>query len=79
MIRCNTYVLHQLRGEDMAKQLVRSQTNRKIAGVCGGLGEPVDIDPIFIRVIFVISLFWGGLGLIVYLVMWLLMPDTPKA
>lgn len=63
----------------MAKQLVRSQTNRKIAGVCGGLGEHFDIDPIFIRVIFVISLFWGGLGLIVYLVMWLLMPDTPKA
>ncbi len=63
----------------MSKPLVRSRTNRKIAGVCGGLGEHFDMDPIFIRAIFVVSLFFGGLGLLTYLVLWFLMPDAPLA
>ncbi|HLB56936.1 MAG TPA: PspC domain-containing protein [Coxiellaceae bacterium] len=60
----------------MAKQLFRSKTNCKIAGVCGGLGEFFDIDPIFFRAIFLISAFFGGLGIIIYLVLWLLMPEA---
>lgn len=60
----------------MAKQLFRSKINCKIAGVCGGLGEFFDIDPIFFRAIFLISAFFGGLGIIIYLVLWLLMPEA---
>ena len=60
----------------MARQLFRSRANRKIAGVCGGLGEFFDIDPIFLRAIFLISAFFGGLGIIIYLVLWLLMPEA---
>lgn len=61
----------------MAKQLFRSRANRKIAGVCGGLGEHFDMDPIFIRATFLVSIFFGGLGLLIYLVLWLLMPEQP--
>lgn len=60
----------------MAKQLIRSKTNRKIAGVCGGLGEFFDMDPIFFRAVFLVSILFGGLGFVLYLVMWLLMPEA---
>lgn len=63
----------------MAKQLFRSKTNRKIAGVCGGLGEFFDIDPVFFRAIFLISAFFGGLGLIIYIVLWILMPEASSS
>lgn len=59
----------------MPKQLFRSKTNCKIAGVCGGLGEFFDIDPVIFRIVFVVSFFFGGLGLLIYIVMWLLMPE----
>ena len=63
----------------MAKHLMRSKSNRKIAGVCGGLGEFFDVDPIFFRALFLISAFFGGLGIIAYIVLWILMPlDSAK-
>ncbi|MCX7121789.1 MAG: PspC domain-containing protein [Gammaproteobacteria bacterium] len=60
----------------MAKQLFRSKTNRKIAGVCGGLGEFFDVDPIFFRAAFLVSILCGGLGLLIYIMMWILMPEA---
>lgn len=63
----------------MVKRLFRSKTNRKIAGVCGGLGEFFDIDPIFFRAIFLVSAFFGGLGLIIYIVLWILMPESASS
>lgn len=63
----------------MAKQLFRSKTNCKIAGVCGGLGKFFDIDPIFFRAIFLVSAFFGGLGLIIYIVLWVLMPESQSS
>jgi len=57
------------------KKLYRSSTNKKIAGVCGGLAEYFGIDATIIRVIFVILLLPGGLpGLIPYLILWVVMP-----
>lgn len=61
------------------KKLYRSTADRKIAGVCGGLAEYLDIDPTIIRVIFVILLLPGGLpGFIPYIILWLVVPDKPK-
>ena len=60
----------------MTKQLFRSKINRKIAGVCGGLGEFFDMDPIFFRAIFLVSILFGGLGFFIYIVMWILMPEA---
>jgi phage shock protein PspC (stress-responsive transcriptional regulator) len=57
------------------KKLYRSQDERMIAGVCGGLGEFLGIDPTIIRLIFVVATIWGGAGAIVYLIMLLVVPD----
>jgi phage shock protein PspC (stress-responsive transcriptional regulator) len=59
------------------KRLYRSRDERMIAGVCGGLGEYLSIDPTIIRLLFVLSTFWGGSGFIAYLVMMVLIPEEP--
>ncbi len=58
----------------MAKKLYRSRTDRKIWGVCGGLGKYFDMDPTIIRILFVASLFIGSLGFWVYIIMALVVP-----
>ncbi|MDQ4037244.1 MAG: PspC domain-containing protein, partial [Actinomycetota bacterium] len=52
----------------------RSGTDKMIAGVCGGIAEHTDIDPVYIRLAFLVSLFWGGIGLFVYIAAAVLMP-----
>jgi len=62
------------------KRLYRSTTDRKIAGVCGGLAEYFNIDPTLVRVIFVILLLPGGLpGFVPYVILWIVVPWKPKA
>jgi phage shock protein PspC (stress-responsive transcriptional regulator) len=56
-------------------RLRRSRTDRKVAGVAGGLGRHLDIDPLILRVAFVVLVFFGGAGLIVYGACWLLVPE----
>ncbi len=58
------------------QRLTRSQTNRVIAGVCGGLGEYFGIDPTIIRIIFVIMALPGGApGILLYIILWVIMPE----
>src|SRR5713226_8373401 len=57
----------------MSRRLERSRANRVIAGVCGGIGEYLDIDPTFVRVVMVI-LGLGGVGILIYIVLLVLMP-----
>ena len=70
---------HHLRhhGHVDGRQLTRSRVNRRIAGVCGGIGEYFDIDPTLVRVIFVLVTFLGLAGIIVYVVLWIVMPEAP--
>ncbi|HUX35588.1 MAG TPA: PspC domain-containing protein [Candidatus Paceibacterota bacterium] len=56
------------------KKLYRSRTDRIIAGVCGGLGEFFNIDPVLFRIVFIVLLFSGGSGILIYLVMMLIIP-----
>jgi phage shock protein PspC (stress-responsive transcriptional regulator) len=56
-------------------RLRRSRADRKLAGVAGGLGRHLDIDPLILRVAFVVLVFFGGAGLIVYAACWLLVPE----
>jgi phage shock protein C len=60
-----------------SQKLTKSTTNRMIAGVCGGIGEYLDVDPTIVRVLYVvISLFSAGFpGLIVYIALALIMPE----
>jgi phage shock protein C len=61
------------------RRLLRSTADRKLFGVCGGLGEYFDIDPTFVRILFVIfTLMSFGFGILVYLVLLLSMPERPR-
>ena len=59
-------------------RLRRSLTDRKVAGVAGGLGRHLDLDPVILRVAFVVLVFFGGAGLILYGAMWLLVPEEGR-
>ena len=60
------------------KRLYRSRKNRVIAGVCGGIAEYLDVDPVLIRVIAVVLLFAGGGSLIAYIIGIIIIPDESK-
>lgn len=55
-------------------RLTRSSEDRLIAGVCGGLAAYLDIDSTLVRLAFVILIFASGIGLPIYLILWLIMP-----
>jgi phage shock protein C len=57
------------------KRLYRSRHDRMIAGICGGLGDYFNLDPMIFRAIFLLLLFGGGAGLMIYLVMWVIVPE----
>ena len=61
------------------KKLYRSRQNRKIAGVCGGLGEYFTIDPTLVRLAVIFFSLWWGVGLLLYLIAWFIMPEEPKS
>jgi phage shock protein C len=62
---------------DPTRKLYRSKTNRKLAGVCGGLAQYFNIDATLIRVLFVLLAVLGGSGLVLYLAMWIIVPKEP--
>ena len=55
------------------KKLYRNNVDSKIAGVCSGIGDYFEIDPIIIRLLFLLGLFLGG-GFIVYIIGWIIIP-----
>jgi phage shock protein C len=62
---------------DPTRKLYRSKTNRKLAGICGGLAEYFGVDATLIRVLFVLLAVLGGTGLVLYLAMWIIVPNQP--
>jgi len=59
------------------RRLYRSRTDRKLAGVCGGLAQYFNTDATVIRVLFVVLAVLGGGGLLIYLAMWIIVPSEP--
>jgi phage shock protein C len=60
------------------KRLYRSTTDKMIAGVCGGIADYFNIDPVIVRIIAVILLLPGGLpGFIPYIILWVVVPEKP--
>ncbi|MFC2130845.1 PspC domain-containing protein [Bacteroidota bacterium] len=59
----------------MQKKLHRSRKDRMIAGVCGGIAEYFDVDPVIIRVLFVVLTIGPGIGLLAYIVLWIVVPQ----
>jgi phage shock protein C len=60
------------------RKLYRSRNQRMVAGVCGGLAEYFNVDATMIRVLFLVLTVVGGSGLVIYLVMWIIVPDVGK-
>ncbi|CAN5463957.1 PspC domain-containing protein [soil metagenome] len=60
------------------RKLYRSRKEKIIAGVCGGLAEHFDLDPTWIRLAFVVCFFLAGSALVIYVVMWLIVPVRPE-
>jgi phage shock protein C len=58
-------------------RLYRSQTDRMVAGVCGGLAKYFNVDPTVIRLVFVVLALAGGPGLLLYLILWIITPIEP--
>ncbi len=62
-----------------SKKLYRSRTDKMIAGVCGGLGKYLSVDPTLVRLIFALLVFLGvGSGLLVYLILMIVVPLEPE-
>ncbi|MBM3291989.1 PspC domain-containing protein [Candidatus Bathyarchaeota archaeon] len=58
------------------RKLYRSSHNRILAGVCGGLGEYFNVDPTLVRLIWVVFTLLYGVGLLAYLVAWIVIPES---
>jgi phage shock protein C len=63
----------------MRKRLVRSSTDKKIAGVCAGLADYFDLDVTIIRVVWLLAVLCAGTGVLVYLILWIALPLAPTA
>lgn len=61
------------------KPLSRSRTNRKIAGVCAGFAEYLDLDPTLVRILWLMLVIFGGCGLLAYIIAWIIMPEETLA
>ncbi|MBR1550541.1 MAG: PspC domain-containing protein [Bacteroidales bacterium] len=57
------------------RRLTRSTTNRKIAGVCGGIARYLNLDPTVVRIVFLLALFCGSFGFWAYVIVWLAAPE----
>lgn len=60
------------------KRLYRSRTNRKLAGVCGGIADYLGVDPVLIRLLWIFLTLAAGGGVLVYLIAWLVVPQEPE-
>lgn len=62
----------------MEKRLYKSTTNRVLCGVCGGIGEYLNVDPTIIRLLCLLLICGWGSGLLVYLIAAVIIPEEPK-
>jgi len=61
----------------MEKRLQRSRTEKMVGGVCGGLAEYFGIDPTIVRLLWVVIILLGGAGILLYIILWVIMPLQP--
>ncbi|HEX2908666.1 MAG TPA: PspC domain-containing protein [Phototrophicaceae bacterium] len=58
-----------------SRKLIRSSVDKKVAGVCGGIAEYFNVDATLIRLLFVLATLMGGPGLLLYIILWVIMPE----
>ena len=59
------------------KRFYLSSKDKKLGGVCGGIAEYFDIDPLLVRIVFLVAVLELGMGLFAYLALWILAPRNP--
>lgn len=59
------------------KRLVRSRDDRMLFGVCAGLAHYLGIDPVIVRLLAVLLTLWNGIGLLIYIVLAIIVPQEP--
>ncbi|NQZ84821.1 MAG: PspC domain-containing protein [Nanoarchaeales archaeon] len=74
----NNYESKKNHEQKPARKLYRSQSEKMIAGVCGGLADYFDVDVIWIRLVFLLTAFTDGIGFIAYIIFWILVPLNPN-
>jgi phage shock protein C len=62
---------------EQTRKLYRSRSDRKLAGVCGGLSSYFKLDATLIRVLFIVLGVMGGSGVVIYVAMWIIVPNEP--
>jgi len=60
-----------------AKRLMRSSRDKKIGGVCAGVADYFDMDPTIVRVVWLLAVLFGGTGLLIYIILWIVLPLAP--
>lgn len=70
-----TFAAYRKNKSKMNKKLYRSMANKKLCGVCGGLGEYFDVDPTLIRLLWIVFTFMGGAGLLAYIICAIVVPQ----
>ena len=60
------------------KRLYRSRQDKVIAGVCGGIAEYLNVDSVWVRLAIVLLILANGIGLILYIIAWILIPENPN-
>ncbi|TKK89492.1 PspC domain-containing protein [Herbidospora galbida] len=70
--------MNEIQPSGHVKQLRRTRNGRIVAGVCSGVGQYVGVDPNILRIVLAVASFFGGLGIGVYAVAWLLIPSEEK-
>ena len=60
------------------KRIYKNKKEGKLGGVCSGVGDYLDIDPVIIRLIFVFSVFVWGSGILIYIILWAIIPTNPN-
>ena len=58
-------------------RLLRSREERGLGGVAGGLAHYLDVDPVIIRLVFIILAVFGGGGVLAYVIAWIVIPEAP--
>ncbi|MCR4434430.1 MAG: PspC domain-containing protein [Clostridiales bacterium] len=62
----------------MGRRLYLSDTDKKIGGVCGGIGEYLGVDPTLVRLLWVVFALMGGSGILAYIIAWAIIPQKPR-
>ena len=60
------------------RKLYKSRKNRVISGVCGGIAEYFDVDPVLVRILFVLFFFFGGSAILAYIIGMIIIPQVPS-